>query len=97
MTPIRNKPCHLCNPWLKKVGLFVVVGFAQAEVGQLAERSHAAASFRRVDFRIDDWLVLADRSRRKSDLLRLRIDTQDLEIHLLSELDNVFRLRNALF
>src|SRR5678816_427043 len=77
--------------------LFVVVGFTQSEVSQLTEGGHAAACLRRVDLRVDDRLILTDCSGGKSNLLRFRVDTQDLEVHLLTELNHVVRLRHPLF
>src|SRR5215472_3946801 len=67
-------------------GLFVGAAAVEIKIGQLGQRGHSPTGLRRVDFRIDHWLVLADCPGGKSDLAPVRVDAQDFEVQFLTEL-----------
>ena len=71
---------------------------AEIDVRKFSETGHSALGFARVHLGVDRrrLFALTDRTMRKTDLLVFVLDPQDLEVHFLADLRNIFRFFDPL-
>src|SRR5687767_3846240 len=67
-----------------------------AEIRQFSERRHATLGLGSVNLRLDDRVVGGCGPRGQANLAVLGVNSKNLEVHLLPQLDRVFRFVNAL-
>src|SRR5687767_12724091 len=81
---------HLLNRFLRLLRLGR--RFAGVKIRQFGKRRHATLGLGSVDLRLDDRVVGGCGARRQANLAVLGVNSKNLEIHFLPQLNRVFRL-----